>query len=110
VAGPISLTVIAVPGCTVTRSYTGKSPCSNIPASAKGWPLAWRRSEKISADPIAKPVNNRPAPTQAANSRITEYRSDFPSNPIPGRSGSVTMLSRTRVPSGNPPYGWNTSG
>ena len=30
-AGPISLTVIAIPGCTVTKPYHGSFPCPENP-------------------------------------------------------------------------------
>ena len=39
----------------------------------------------------------------SASSRMTLMRSDLPSNPMPGISGMMILLSSTRTPSGNPP-------
>ncbi len=41
--------------------------------------------------------------THSASSRMTLIRSDFPSNPIPGRSGMVIWPFSTRTLSGKPP-------
>src|SRR5688500_2973248 len=45
----------------------------------------------------------RAASPHSARLRISSYRSDLPSKPMPGRSGMVMKPSSTRTPSGKPP-------
>ena len=62
-----------------------------------------RRTETDTAARWGGCLNTALKRDYSASSRMTLMRSDFPSNPMPGRSGMVIWPSSTRTPSGKPP-------
>ena len=94
---------LAPPAATLTRAPTF-DPCSTAPASfsSGSTPTCCARKADFPC-PAGSSARAGSKDAQAESACISAKRSALPSKPMPGSSGSVTMLSFTATPSGKPP-------